>query len=93
MDVGDHVACSSVGLFTRWLDRVLRVFVAKLTLVPQLKRVGEGDARQPGPVPGGERERVERERGWGRNRKRCSSGDCMFDMHWYAENKRVRGQS
>ena len=53
MDVGDHVACSSEGLFTRWLDLVLREFVAKLTLVPQLKRVGEGDAHQPGPVPGG----------------------------------------
>lgn len=53
MGVGDDVQGPAVGLLARWLDLIHGELEAKLSFVPQLKGVGEGDPLCPSPVSGG----------------------------------------
>lgn len=52
MGIGDDVQRSAVGLFTGWLDLILRKLEAESPIVSQLKGIGEWDPFKTSPVSG-----------------------------------------
>lgn len=55
MDIGDDVQRSAVGLFTGWLDLILRQLEGESPVVSQLKGVSKWNPFKTSPVSGGTR--------------------------------------